>query len=86
MRRFLKKLTVVYIQKSLTFEHTAQTLNLYNLHSFFNVGLTHCFFFSEYSILTHTHTQKERGEKDFKKTNSSVYLKGPNELMSVCNK
>ena len=38
------------------------------------------------SILTHTHTQKERGEKDFKKTNSSVYLKGPNELMSVCNK
>ena len=34
----LKKLTVVYIQKCLTLEYTTQTLNLFNSHSFFNVG------------------------------------------------
>ena len=41
----LKKLTVIYIQKGLTLEYTAQTLNFFNLHSFSNVGLTHYFFF-----------------------------------------
>ena len=39
-RRFLKKLTVVYIQKGLTLEYTAHALNLFNSHSFSNVGLT----------------------------------------------
>ena len=38
----LKILTVVYIQKGLTLEYTAQVLNLFNSHSFSNVGLTHC--------------------------------------------
>ena len=36
----------MYIQKDLTL--AAQALNLFNLHSFFNVGLTHYFFFWEY--------------------------------------
>ena len=40
----------MYIQKSLTLGYTAQTLNLYNSHSFSNVGLTHYFFFWEYYI------------------------------------
>ena len=40
--KVLKKLTVIYIQKDLTFEYTVQVLNLFNLHSFSNVGLTHC--------------------------------------------
>ena len=35
---FLKKLTVVYIQKCLTLEYTTQYLNFFNSHSFFNVG------------------------------------------------
>ena len=43
--KVLKKLTVVYIQKGLTFGYTAQALNLYNSHSFSNVRLTHCCFF-----------------------------------------
>ena len=42
---FLKKLTMVYIQKGLTFGYTVQALNLLNSHSFSNVGLTHCFLF-----------------------------------------
>ena len=41
----LKKLIVVYIQKGLTFEYTAHALNLFNLHSFSNMGLTYYFFF-----------------------------------------
>ena len=41
----LKKLTVVYIQKCLTLKYTAYVLNLFNLHSFSDVGLTYCFFF-----------------------------------------
>ena len=43
--KVLKKLTVVYIQKGLTLEYTVQTLNLFNSHSFSNIGLTHYFFF-----------------------------------------
>ena len=43
--KILKKLTVVYIQKGLTLEYTVQTLNLFNSHSFSNIGLTHYFFF-----------------------------------------
>ena len=59
----LKKLTVVYIQKGLTLGYTAQILNLFNLHSFSNVGLTHNFFFLRIlNILTHT----GRGEKVLK--------------------
>ena len=50
---FLKKLTVVYIQNGLTFGYTAQTLNLFNSHSFSNVRLIHYFL---------THTQEEMGE------------------------
>ena len=46
--RFLKNLTVVYIQKGLILEYIVQTLNLFNLYSFFNMGLTHFFFFLEY--------------------------------------
>ena len=42
---FLKKLTVVYIQKGLTHEYTAQTLNFFYSYSFSNVGLTHYFSF-----------------------------------------
>ena len=42
---FLKKFTVVYIQKDLIFEYTAQALNFFNLHSFSNVGLTQYFLF-----------------------------------------
>ena len=34
---FLKKLTMMYIQKSLTFRYTVQALNLFYLLSFFNV-------------------------------------------------
>ena len=42
---FSKKLTVVYIQKGLTLKYTVQTLNIFYLYSFSNVGLTHYFFF-----------------------------------------
>ena len=41
----LKKLTVVYIQNGITLRYTIQTLNFFNLYSFFNVELTHYFFF-----------------------------------------
>ena len=40
----LKKLTMIYIYKGLTLRNTAQILNLFNSYSFFNVGLTICFF------------------------------------------
>ena len=54
---------MVYIQKGLTLEYTSQTLNLFNSHSFFNVGLTHCFFFLRI-LSINTHTQGERrGER-----------------------
>ena len=44
--KVLKILIMMYIQKDLTL--VAQTLNLFNLHSFSNVGLTHYFFYWEY--------------------------------------
>ena len=44
-RKFLKKLTMVHIQKDLILGYTTQALNLFNSHSFSNVGLTHYFFF-----------------------------------------
>ena len=71
---------MVYIQKDLTLEYTSQTLNLFNSHSFFNVGLTHCFFFLRIlSINIHT-GREERGEERmfFKEIYSGVYSKGPN--------
>ena len=61
---FLKKLTVVYIQNGLTFGYTAQTLNLFNSHSFSNARLIHYFL---------THTQEEMGECFFFKKLSVVY-------------
>ena len=69
--KVLKKLIVVYIQKGLTLEYTAHALNLFNSHSFFNVGLTYSFFFffRILNILIHTH--EERGE-GFKETYSGV--------------
>ena len=42
---FSKRLTVVYIQNGFTFKYTVQTLNIFYLYSFSNVGLTHYFFF-----------------------------------------
>ena len=42
--KVLKKPTIVYIQNGLTLGYTAQVLNLFNSHSFSNVGLTHYFF------------------------------------------
>ena len=42
-KKVLKILIMMYIQKDLTL--VAQTLNLFNLHSFSNVGLTHYFFY-----------------------------------------
>ena len=72
---FLKKLTVVYIQKGLTFGYTAQTLNLFNLHSFSNVGLTHYFFFFFFFLrilnIFNTHT----GRIFFKETYNGIYSK-----------
>ena len=62
---FKKKLTVVYIQNGLTFGYTAQVLNIFNSHSFSNVGLIHCF-------LTHTHT-RGNGIKFFLKKLSVMY-------------
>ena len=44
-KKVLKKLIVVYIQEGLNLGYTAHDLNLFNSHSFFNVGLTHYFFF-----------------------------------------
>ena len=38
-KKIIKKLTVVYIQKSLTLEYTTQVLYIFNSHSFSNVGL-----------------------------------------------
>ena len=66
-KKVLKKLTMLYIQESLTLGYTAQTLNLFNLHSFCDVGLTHCFFFFKNTKYFNTHTG--RGEK--KTTNTS---------------
>ena len=57
--KFLKKLTVVYIQNGLTFGYTVQVLNLFNSHSFFNVRLTHYFFFLRILSIFNTHTQEE---------------------------
>ena len=42
-KKILKILIMMYIQKDLTL--VAQTLNIFNLHSFSNVGLTHYFFY-----------------------------------------
>ena len=44
---FPKKLTVMYIQNGLTLGYTVHALSLFNLYSFFNMGLTHYFFFFE---------------------------------------
>ena len=75
-RASMDALTVVYIQKDLTLGYTAQTLNFFYSHSFFNVGLTHYFFFEEHKVfLTHT---RRKGRKFFKKTYDSVYPKGLN--------
>ena len=41
MKKILKKLIVVCIQKSLTLGYTTYTLNLFNPHSFFNMKFTH---------------------------------------------
>ena len=41
MKKILKKLIVVCIQKSLTLRYTTYTLNLFNPHSFFNMKFTH---------------------------------------------
>ena len=43
-RESFKEINSVYIQNDLTLGHTSQALNLNNSYSFFNVGLTHCFF------------------------------------------
>ena len=53
---------MIYIQKYLTLGYTIQVLNLFNSHSFSNVGLTHI--------------HEERGE-GLKETDSGVYRKGP---------
>ena len=37
----------MYIQIDITFEYTAQPLNLFNSHSFFDMRLFCCFFFWE---------------------------------------
>ena len=67
----------MYIQKSLTLRYTAHALNLLNSHSFFNVGLTHCFFFLRILSIFNTHARGE-GRRFFKETYSGVYPKGPN--------
>ena len=41
----LKKLTIVYIKNDLILGYTVHILNFFNLHSFFNVELTHYFFY-----------------------------------------
>ena len=60
----------------LTLGYTAQTLNFYNLHSFFNVRLICCFSFENTNYFN-IHTQWEGGE-GFKETNSGVHSKGFN--------
>ena len=60
-RKVLKKLTAVYIQNGLTLGYIAHTLNLFNSHSFSNMGLTHYFFFFWIlSILTHIRGEEKR--------------------------
>ena len=57
--KVLKKLTAVYIQNDLTLGYIAYILNLFNSHSFSNMGLTHFFFFNTKYFNAHT----GRGEK-----------------------
>ena len=57
---FLKKLTMVYIQKGLTLGYTTQALNIFYSHSFSNVGLTHYFFFLRILSIFNTHTGREK--------------------------
>ena len=59
-KKVLKKLTVMYIQKGLTLGYTAQTLNLFKSHSFFDVGLAYYFFVRIRSILTHTEGRRRQ--------------------------
>ena len=66
----------MYIQNGVTLGYTTQTLNLFNLHSFSNVGLTHCFFFLRI-LSINTHTRGE-GRRFFKEIYSGVYPKWPN--------
>ena len=69
----------MYIQNGLTLGYTVQTLNLFNSHSFSNVGLTHSFFFFRIlNILTYTHREREEGLKE---TDSGIYSKGLNSLI-----
>ena len=82
--KVLKKLTMVYIKKCLTLEYTAQFLNLFNAHSFFNVGLTLLFFLLIIICIFNTHTHVERAES-FKETDSGIYPKISNSLISICN-
>ena len=63
--KILKKLIVVYIKKVLTLEYTAQTLNLFNSHSFSNMRLTHCFFLLRILNIFNTHTHGE-GRRSYK--------------------
>ena len=44
-RRFFKETLVMYIQNGLTLGYAVQFSNLFDSHSFSNVGLTHYFFF-----------------------------------------
>ena len=71
--------------KGLTFEYTAHVLNLFYSYSFFNVGLTHYFFFFlKILSIFNTHTREE-GRRFFKETYSDVYLKGLNSwIHSIC--
>ena len=54
------------ISKRVLLFGNTQTLNFFNSHLFFDVGLIHCVFFRIQSILTHTH----RGEKETTSTSS----------------
>ena len=76
-KKVLKKLIVVYIQEGLNLGYTAHVLNLFNSHSFFNVGLTHYFFFLRILSIFNTHTHRKRGEC-LKETYNGVYLEKPN--------
>ena len=69
---FLKKLTVVYIKKSLTLRYTAQTLNLFN-SLIFQCGINPLFFLLRILSIFLIHTHGEKGEGSLKKL-TVVYI------------
>ena len=75
-RKIFKETYKGVYPKGLTFRYTAHVLNLFYSYSFFNVGLTHYFFFLRILSIFNTHIHGKRGEGFLKKFTVMYIQKG----------